>query len=466
MAVIFDTVLQGFTSARKQTLRNLSLGLVFSLVCFFYVVEPFFMYSTHQQAAVERSDQIREEVEKLTIQLRQTRAMNRQTQQSLNTIHERIRAYPTHLNRDVLPQIRDHFNTGYRVDAEYGHNRGYPEEDRSGLHTGQADQLVRFGDPGVRVVVPDDITGFADAVNWYVRNWFQQIIDDLHGNIVEPIRQNELLAELDLFDSVEGPARLETLTKQAVDAVSGHLDTIDPDFWHSYEDGKVATVGELQGVIDRSFEPVTIRLDNIHLMISGSIEKMQVAMKDLEVEAGEISASLEHLNERIDAMSSPFGAIPLRATELIALFPLLLVLIVLFTVLPLVKSARLYGELWRLYRSDDTKSASGGKKQGAPGEKGQLKDFKLMTDCWFLPPWTSPVQPVLLILFALAMTGIFIYSSLLIWAEPGVFRVPGMGEDTFRRSLFMAAYVAGFFTMIGTFWVAYKKLTGVSVPES
>ena len=497
MAVIFDTILQGYTSARKQTQRNLSLGLVFTLVCFFYVVEPFFLYTSHQRAAVQRSDQIHDEVQQLNMHLRQTQAVNRQTQQALEMIHERIRAYPDHLNQDVLPQIRDHFYAAdrdepeYRDDPEYqfdpdyrydtaagpgagpGERSGEPGERKgdSGMWDGDpgmldADQSVRFGDPEVRVAVPDHITEFADAVNWYVRNWFRQIIDDLYSDIVEPIQQNELLAERDLFESGEEPARLETLTQQAVEAVSGHLETVDPDFWHSYEDGKVATVGELQNVIDRSFEPVTVRLDDIHLMISASIDDMQFALEELAVESSEISASLDHLNERIDAMSSPFGAIPLRATELIVLFPLLVVLIVLFSVLSLVKSARLYGELWRLYQSDDKEVTSGSKKRVASGDAGQVRDFKLLTDCWYLPPWNSPVQPALLILYALAMSGIFIYSCFLIWADPGVFRFPGMGEETFRRSLFLAAYVAGFFVMAGTFWIGYKKLTGVPVPNA
>ena len=467
MTAMFDTILQGFTTARKHTQRNLSLGLVFTLVCFFYVVEPYFMYSSHQQAAVERSDQIHDEVRKLNMQLRQTRSMNRQTQQALEMIHERIKAYPDHLNRDVLPQIRDHFYTADRDGPVYGYARDYPQGGYAGQQSGQAEQRVRFGDPDVRVEVPGYITEFADAVNWYVRNWFRQIIDDLYSDIVEPIQQNKLLAERDLFESGEEPTRLETLTQQAVEAVSGHLETVDPDFWHSYEDGKVATVGELQNVIDRSFEPVTVRLDDIHLMISASIDDMQFALEELAVESSEISASLDHLNERIDAMSSPFGAIPLRATELIVLFPLLVVLIVLFTVLSLAKSARLYGELWRLYRSDDKKIIpSDRKKQGAASGKEHVRKFKLLTDCWFLPPWSSYVQPTLLILCALFMFGIYIYSSYLIWADPAVFRLPGMGEETFRRSLFLTAYVAGFFVMAGTIWIGYKKLTGVPVPNA
>jgi len=516
MTAITETILQGFTSARKQTQRKLSLGLVFTLVCFFYVVEPYFLYSSHQQAAVERRDQISDEVKKLNLQLRQTQAVNHQTQHALNMIHERIRAYPDHLNQDVLPQIRDHFYARDRYDPEYGdypesgESREYTEVGYGGHPSGQADQLVRldgpaddpadgpmgspddgpgersgypgsgdgdpetremvqsvrFGDPDVQVEVPGYITEFADAVNWYVRNWFRQIIDDLYGDIVEPIQQNELLADLDLFENGDEPSRLDALTNQAVEAVSGHLDTVDPDFWHSYEDGKVATVGELQGVIDRSFEPVTNRLDDIHLRISGSIESMQDSMDELAVESKEISASLDHLNDRIESMSTPFGAVPLRTTELIALFPVLIVLIMLFTALSLAKSARLYGELWREYQSDGRKNTSDRRKQAGTNEKEHLREFKLLTDCWFLPPWSSPVQPVLLVLYALAMAGIFIYSSFLIWVEPGVFRFPGMGEDTFRQSLFLTAYVAGFFVLAGTIWVGYKKLADVPMPKS
>ncbi len=516
MTAITETILQGFTSARKQTQRKISLGLVFTLACFFYVVEPYFLYSSHQQAAVERRDQISDEVKKLKLQLRQTQAVNRKMQHALNMIHERIRDYPDHLNQDVLPQIRDHFyaadryNPGYRDDPENDGSQEYQESQYGELQTGQAEQLVRlddppddladgpaggpaddhgehngdrglwndvsgardmvqsvrFGDPDVQVEVPGYITEFADAVNWYVRNWFRQIIDDLYGDIVEPIQQNELLADLDLFESGDGPSRLEALTNQAVEAVSGHLDTVDPDFWHSYEDGKVATVGELQGVIDRSFEPVTNRLDDIYMRISGSIESMQDSMDELEVESKEISASLDHLNDRIESMSTPFGAVPLRTTELIALFPVLIVLIMLFTALSLAKSARLYGELWQEYQFDGRKNTSGRRKQASPNEKEHLREFRLLTDCWFLPPWSSPVQPVLLVLYALAMAGIFIYSSFLIWVEPGVFRFPGMGEDTFRRSLFLTAYVAGFFVMAGTIWVGYKKLADVPLPKS
>ena len=458
MTAMFDTILQGFTTARKHTQRNLSLGLVFTLVCFFYVVEPYFMYSSHQQAAVERSDQIHDEVRKLNMQLRQTRSMNRQTQQALEMIHERIKAYPDHLNRDVLPQIRDHFYTADRDGPVYGYARDYPQGGYAGQQSGQAEQRVRFGDPDVRVEVPGYITEFADAVNWYVQNWFRQIIDDLYGDIVEPIQQNELLAERDLFESGDESTRLEALTHQAVEAVNGYLDTVDPDFWHSYEYGRDATIGELQGVIDRAFEPVTVRLDDIHVMISTSIEDLQNAMEELEDESREIQASLEHLNERINAMSSPFGAIPLRATELIALFPVLIVLIMLFTVLSLTKSTRLYSELWRLYRSDGKKISSDRKKQGEASGKEHVREFKLLTDGWFLPPWSSRIQPALLILYAMVMFGIYIYSCFLIWVEPGVFRFPGMGEETFRRSLFLTAYVAGFFVMAGIIWVGFKKL--------
>ncbi len=496
MAAMFDTILQGLTSARKITQRNLSFGLVFILVSFFYVVEPFFLYSSHQRETVEQSGQIKAGLEQLNTQLRQIQAVNSQTQQDLKKIHERIRAYPDHLNQDVLPQIREHF---YGAEGEYTSEQEYGEygaelemreesadfEDwaGAGAHEYVADQVgrgvrgedqdvqfgdpdMRFGDPDVRVVVPGDITEFKDAVNWYVRNWFQRIIDDLYGDIVDPILRNDLLAGLDLFDGGEESVQLETLTHQAVDSVSRHLETINPDFWHSYEDGKAETVGELQGVIDRSFEPVTVRLDDIHRKISVSVTDMQDAMDELAVESREIQASLEYLNERINAMRSPFGAIPLRATELIVLFPLLVVLIMLFTVLSLAKSARLYSELWRLYRSDDKKNLpSDRKKQGASNGKEHVREFKLLTDCWFLPPWSSRVQPSMLILYALFMFGICIYSCYLIWADPAVFRLPGMGEETFRRSYFLAAYVAGFVAMAGTIWFGYRKLDEVPVPK-
>ena len=119
MAAIFDTILQGFTSARKNTQRNLSFGFVFTLVCFFYVVEPYFLYSSHQREAVERREQIHSELEQFHSQLRQIQAVNRQTQQALVTIHERIRAYPDHLNQVVLPQIRDHFYAMHREEEDY-----------------------------------------------------------------------------------------------------------------------------------------------------------------------------------------------------------------------------------------------------------------------------------------------------------------------------------------------------------
>ena len=61
------------------------------------------------------------------------------------------------------------------------------------------------------------------------------------------------------------------------------------------------------------------------------------------------------------------------------------------------------------------------------------------------------------------MSGIYIYSCYLIWSEPGVFRFPGMGEEAFRRPLFLVAYAAGFMVMAGTIWAGYKKLE--EVPE-
>jgi hypothetical protein len=428
MAGIFDTILQNFKSAQKNTQRYISLGFVFTLLCFFYVVEPFFLYTSHQRNAEKLLKETVTGLDLLGGKLDEIRHVNGQTRRSMSGIHERIRAYPDHLNQEVLPQIYEHF---------YGVSRGYQQTNYAIQQVQQ--QVQQAGQSGT-VTVPAHINEFSDAVNWYVQNWFQQIVDDLNTGIVDPILQ------LDLFETGEESRELELLTRQAVEDINSHLVTIDPEFWHTYQEGKVETVGELQRVIDHAFMPVTVRLDDMHQEISGRIDSLQASRAILRADSISIHENLSLLNDRIKSMSSPFGPIPLRATELTALFPVLLVLIVLFTVMSLAKSSRLYAELWDQYRTDRKKSA---------------REFLLLTDCWYLPPYRSRLPPVLLILFTLFMVLIYLYSIYLIWSEPGLFSFPGIGEETFRRSLFNTAYITGLLVLFFAVWYGYSKIKEV-----
>lgn len=430
MSRLFDTIMQNFKSTQRTSQRYLGVGFVFTLLCFFYVVEPFFIYTSNQDEAEETLEQIQASMETSEKQLKEISSVNDQAQKTLVNLEQRIRNYPDHLNQEVLPQLYAQF---YGEDGRY---------ERENYNPQQMQQQVQSSGRNEQIWIPSDITEYSDAVNWYVQSWFQAIVDDLNSGITDPI------SGLEVFENEQQVNELKSLTRQAVDEINSHLNTIDPDFWHTYQEGKVETVGELQRVIDQSFEPVREQLDNMHGEISVSIEDLKASQDELNTEKEAIQENISLLNDRIRSMSTPFGPIPLRATEIITLFPVLLVLIVLFTALSLAKSARLYTELWETFSEDGERS---------------VRDFKLFTDCWYLPPYRSKIQPVLLILYVIILTGIFIYSWYLVATEPVLFSFPGLGEESLRRILFMVLYFIGFLVIISSVWLGYKKLN--EIPE-
>lgn len=430
MTRLFNTVMQNFKSTQRTTQRYLGLGFVFALLCFFYVVEPFFIYTANQEKAEESLEQIQTELESSAKQLKEISSVNEQTQKTLGDMEERIREYPDHLNQEVLPQLYDQF---YEQEERYSQDN---------YDTQQMQQQMQNSSRSEHIWVPSDINEYHEAVNWYVQNWFQAIIDDLKSGITEPI------SGLEVFSNELQTNVLETLTLEAVGEINSHLNTIDPEFWHTYQEGKVETVGELQRVIEQSFEPVRDQLNDMHGEISGSMKDLHTSLDELNAAKDTIQGNLSLLNDRIRSMNTPFGPIPLRATEMITLFPVLLVLIVLFTALSIAKSSRLYTELWKKFNQEGEKS---------------VKDFKLLTDCWYLPPYGSTIQPALLILYTIIMIGIFIYSWYLVGSEPVLFSFPGVGEESFRRGIFMAAYFTGFLVIIFSGWLGYKKI--IEIPE-
>ena len=421
MEQLFEVIFADFRSSKKNVNRLFSVGILFALIGHFYVVEPYFQYKIQERNATEALDVKKEQLNQLTDNLNSIKDVSQEASKTLNNIRERISNFPDCL-RAVLPKIAQALRSGLTFQ-----------------HL-QREAPSRFEE----ISLPPHITSFEAGVRWYIENWFNDVVNELKTKVVDPVLQLE-----------HGQKRLEASslkekTHEAFEKLRTHLDGVDPEFWYRYEGsgGKVEVASELLGVVEESFGPVVSQVSDLLKKTEKMRENQEENLNTIHEELIKTQARIEKLESRINSLESPLGPIPLGLTDLIILFPLLIVTLVMMLTIALRKSGQLHIVLWREVRKGkgDADSAV----------------FQHYSDCWYLPPYASFTHPVLIFTWLAMITGIFVRASLLVSGELELFTSLDGEVESLKRSVFAGAYIVGMVIIIASVWFSGKTLRLVS----
>ena len=421
MEQLFEVIFTDFRSSKKNVNRLLSVGILFALVGHFYVVEPYFQYKIQERNATEALDVKKKQLNQLTDNLNSIKDVSQEASKTLNNIRKRIGNFPDHL-RTVLPKIAQ------------------------ALRSGPTSQHLQTGAPSrfEEISLPPDIISFEAGVSWYIENWFNDAVNELKTKVVDPVLQLE-----------HGQKRLEASslkekTHEAFEKLRTHLDGVDPEFWHRYEGsgGKVEVASELLGVVEESFGPVVSEVSDLLKKTEKMRENQEKNLSTIQEELIKTQARIEKLESRINSLESPLGPIPLGLTDLIILFPLLVVTLVVMLAIAVRKSGQLYILLWQEL----------GKERGDTDSVA----FQHYSDCWYLPPYASFTHPVLIFTWLAIITGIFVRAGLLVSGEPELFTSLAGEVESLKRSVFAGAYVVGVPVVMCVIWLVGKSLRTIS----
>ena len=238
MSQFFDTVWNDFLSVKKDFNRYIIIGVLCVFITHFYVIESYFFYKNQQKKAVKELKEKKVQLEKLLKQLEYLETTYKKVHKPFQNIQEKIRAFPQHL-RSVLPKIRRSFSANF------------PSQPR--------DQTWQQSDYRVEPLLsfPSNVKTFEEAVRWYINRWFKEIINGLQNKVVNPVW--ELEEDLRLGDQT----KLAYLCQDALKKIRNYIDNIDPNFWHSYERGKVSMASGLYHVVEESFKPIYKEIDRL-----------------------------------------------------------------------------------------------------------------------------------------------------------------------------------------------------------
>lgn len=421
MEQLFEVIFTDFRSSKKNINRLLGIGILCVLVGHFYVVEPYFQYKIQENNATKALDVKKKQLNQLTESLNSMKGVNEEADKTLKNIIEKIADFPDHL-RDMLPKIKEAVGSGPVSQAM---QREAPSQFRG-------------------IYLPLHITTFEAGVPWYIGKWFRDVVFELETMVVDPILQLEHGQERD------GASDLEERTHEAIEKLRTYLDGVDPDFWHSYggSGGKVEVAYELQRAVETSFGPVVSKVSHLLKKTEKMRENQEENLNTIQEELIKTQARMEKLESRINSLESPLGPIPLGLTDLIILFPLLIVTLVVMLAIAVRKSGQLYILLWREVRKGkgDADSAV----------------FQHYSDCWYLPPYASFTHPVLIFTWLAIITGIFVRASLLVSGELELFTSLAGEVESLKRSVFAGAYIVGVVIIIASVWFSGKTLRLVS----
>lgn len=407
MGDLFKTILGDVRAGKNRFNRLLGVGTIFVLLGHFYVLEPYFAYKAQEVRVRQALSEREETLAKLSDQVERTKRASAQAHATLAELRRRIENYPDHL-RDTLQEIDRAVRTGPAVQP-----------------------FLQTAPVQVRgMLVPSHIKTFDAGVQWYVEQWFEQLLTDLQNGVVNPISELELDGEggerLNLIGMSRGP----------MERIRLYLAGIEPDFWRSYAMGKVPVARDLQQLMRESFGPLETE---VREWLNKTTRRFEVEKKAAEAMRAELEKSREQqkkLESRITSLESPMGRLPLSLPDLIVLFPLLVAVILVMVVLAFKKSGELCVSLWEPFVQEQNERP--------------LTAFRHYTDCWFLPPYSSVVSPLILVAWFIGMAMIFARGAFLIFGEPELFASLTGELNVSKRNLFNAAYLLGCVVILGS----------------
>lgn len=419
MTQLFDVILTDLRSSTKNVNRLLSLGILFALVGHFYVVEPYFQYKSQERAEKKALEEKENEVKQLSDQLDRIKSLSQGANNTLAEIEKRIDGFPDHL-RNMLEKIQQALLSRPSSPAS---------------QTGAPSRVEGIS-------IPPQITTLEKGAPWYVEKWFNDLIFDLESGVVKPV------LKLKDGQKADQSPKITDMVNSALEKLRTHLAAVNPNFWRSYQGGKVPVAYELQEVVKENFDPVKIRISKLLEHATNETKNRENEMKTIKKDLEKTQGRSKKLESRLNSLESPLGRIPLGLIDLIVLFPLLIVILIAMVTFAFQKSGRLYITLWREF-----------KKDRGDADSAQFQQF---ADCWYMPPYPGVMQPLVLVALLVCSAGIFVWSSLLVIGEPELFTSPVLEFESFKPGFFTGAYVVGVLVIVGCMLLIGKTLSRVS----
>ncbi len=407
---------------KKQFNRFLSIGLIFALFGYFYIVSPYFKYKTEEKKTKSEYAASKESIRKYTQEARKYHELSKKLKSELNRIENKIHQFPDELARSLA------------LISSGGNNASAFQ------------QVQQTANMSIEPEIPDNILSDEEKVKFYIDNWFEEFIHDIRENIIAPASEAKLDTE------IKSKTNIDTLAANAIRTINKHIQEIDPDFWHSYHGGKVPVARRLEDVVEEVLIPVFQEIDaivniskNIELDLRNKIEKDSIVITQFKV-------SITKLEERINSIESPIGKVPLNLVDFVQLFPILIIVLIVMLTNYCIKCIKLRADL----RAEFT-------KMNIEKNKGFTQNI---TDCWFLPPYRNVFRLFMLFLSGLVIIGIYIISILHVIDYPEMFVSFTGEEEALRKNLFYIAYWIGILIIVVCFWIIQKQLKSTALAEN
>lgn len=421
-----DVILNDYRSSIKEINRLFLVGLFFALAAHFYVVEPYFQLKIREQSLQNSLPAMAQSINVLSQEAAKINEAKQSAAAALQEIREDLRQFPDQL-RGALPDLQRALDL--RDNPLAGQFPHAPDIPQYGQYAQQ--QYMQQKLPGSTITLPAEITSFAAAVNWYVSNRFAELLAELETRVVRPV------SALDSAGT-NGAKDLNEICKNAVDAVKKNIAAIDPDFWHSYggSGGKVDVAAGIRDNIESSFAPLENRVRELLEEINRQRRSQEEQLAGLTRSIADTRARITLLSDRLKAIESPFGPLPLRLTDLIKLFPFLLVALAVKLAFAMRQGAAQQALFMQL--------TAGQGETTAP----QLVQYHLRS--LLLAPASSLLSLTAMAAWLTVLVAVFIRSAWLISSNPQVFTDGGEQEAlSLNPRLYQAGCLAGLALLAG-----------------
>lgn len=417
MEQLFDVIFTDLRSSIKHMNRLLNLGILFILVGHFYVVEPYFPYKAQERMLDDEEKPLKQQEQELLDQLDNLKSVSQGVEKNLTDIQQQIDVYPAHLGEMKL-----------KID--------------SALKSGPSSAPLQFGE--ISLQPPLNTPG--EGVRNYIEAWF--------SNLIEKIK-NGIEAEVSKLNGGQKRIIVSNLLDEADKAANTFKNSLEelkrknPYIFIKYEgEGEMATF-QLQKVVVDSFDPVKKEVFSLLKITADNLNVINEELDTIQSRKDDLGKQREKLESSLDSLQSPLGPIPVGLTEFIILFPLCILLLFAAVSAALHRSGRLYISFWRKFVQDNR-----------AGDRGVFQQF---ADCWYLPPYSSFVQPVLLIALLAVIAGLFGRASLLVILtdEADLFTFLSSAKESSMQNVFTGAYVFGTMIIVGCFGLIFRSLRRV-----
>jgi hypothetical protein len=384
---------------------------------YFYIVSPYFIFKNEDRKAKAAIEAAVDSIDLYRQQVKEYRKVHKQVNTELYRIEEEIHSFPVELAQSLSIIGSGTANTNDFAQIQQSNTSSNP------------------------LGIPDSIADYSDRVGWYVNYRFDEILEDINQKIIIPS------ARLDRSHKTDKKSEVRRLADEAVVKIKNHIGSIDPDFWRTYETGKVRESRLLEAVVEESLNPVFREIDTLVIKSAGLEQELLRKIAEDSLALKTYASNIALIEKRIDSVESPIGKIPLNLVDFVQLFPVLIIVLAVMLTNYASKSVRSIGNLQMEFKKMDNEES--------------IASMKMISDCWFLPPFRSIFPPFILITSIVLIIAIYLFSVIGLFNQPDLFVSLTGTAETIKKYIFFAGYGIGFLILIGCFLYIDKQIKTV-----